>query len=408
MAERQPIDERLPPVAVQSFGPRPETVVISHAGCPDGVTAAWILKKFYSDAIVHFTRERDFSKDDKMPSLEGRVVFIVDYSYPQEVVKKIEETAKLVLIWDHHKTALEDLVSVQTLPADGFALANTEKHRITIDLHRCGAEIVWDEMCIDVPKNLSFDPRQYVNKFTPTKVMETYNLSKNAIMAAQATMMFAGLTFTSIPNGMYDERPWFLKHVRDRDLWLWEDPNSKAFSQAFFDAGLTFETLDRFAQADPDQIREIYRLGEESLTKQQIIIDKAVARSELCQFFVPVDPENPYREGYTVAVVNQTQMQSEVGNALCEKTKTVHGVTVFVDFAVIIRNGDDRRTILSLLTDPDADVYISLRGARTRSDGTTSPDLSRIAKFFDGGGHPNAAGFTSKLSKLSSFLKVCQ
>jgi len=327
------------------------SIIISHANCPDGVVAAWLLKKMYNGAIVHFTRERDFYADKKMPDLTDRVVWIVDYSYPATIIKYLMTICKKIIILDHHKTALEDLSSffseMTLTPADNCITYVTDKLSMCIDLTKCGAEIVYDTQCA--------------------------------------------------VNGM--PKPWFIKHIRDRDLWLWENEGSKEFSQAFFNRGLNMENLDKIVNFNDNEIHAFYQEGKELLDIQQKCIDEAVNRAEVMH--MNVDNET---KPYTILIVNQTEYQSEVGNALCSKDINnylpIEARTPYPrysDFAVVFRSGDKGRSMSSFIADPQTNLWFSLRGAGKRPDGTFSPDTSVISKKFGGGGHPNASGFEMKL-----------
>ena len=69
-----------------------DTVVIYHSRCCDGIVAAWAFSKSqnFGNVVYHGTNERDFYKDEKMPNLEGKSVYIVDYCYPPSVLEEIK------------------------------------------------------------------------------------------------------------------------------------------------------------------------------------------------------------------------------------------------------------------------------------------------------------------------------
>ena len=110
----------------------------------------------------------------------------------------------------------------------------------------------------------------------------------------------AELVWDHIHGG--NSRPWFLEHIRDRDLWLWENPNLKAFSQAFFEMGLNFKSLDTLLASDPENI---YKRGRELLLVEQM------TTAMLCKSAEPVK-----FEGYNVLALNSPIYQSECGAEL--------------------------------------------------------------------------------------------
>jgi hypothetical protein len=102
-------------------------VVIYHGDCADGFSAAWCFWRKFGDAATYVPGV--FQTDP--PDVTGRDVYLVDFSYPREVVQRMIERARSVTLIDHHKTAIEALSG---LP--GLALY--------VDLERSGATLAWD------------------------------------------------------------------------------------------------------------------------------------------------------------------------------------------------------------------------------------------------------------------------
>lgn len=102
-------------------------LVIYHAGCVDGFTAAWC-------AWLHFGRNADLVAahyGDVPPDVTGRNVRIVDFSYPRETLLAMRHAASELRVLDHHKTAQADLVGLDFC---------------TFDMNRSGAGLAWDEL----------------------------------------------------------------------------------------------------------------------------------------------------------------------------------------------------------------------------------------------------------------------
>ncbi len=265
-------------------------VVIFHGGCPDGVGSAYAFTCgifAVRNVYFHHANERDFAKDKYMPSLVGKHVYIVDFSYPKETLEYIRSVATDIHVYDHHKSAYEDL---KDLPYCVF------------DMNRCGAEITWDEL-----------------------------------------------------HGQHT-RPWFMKHIRDRDLWLWQNPDSHEFSAVFQDEGLRIDVLKKYANYDANEIQSMYIRGRVLMEIEKSAVKKLCMSAEKAKF-----------EGHDVYVLNATSYVSECGNELAGRDRA---------FALIYR--------YSLLEDS---WYISLRGK------PNTIDLSIIAKKYGGGGHPPSSGF---------------
>ena len=102
----------------------PKPLVIYHAKCPDGMTAAWAVWKALGDGdYVPATH------GDAPPDVAGRDVVIVDFAYKRAVMQAMAAAAKSLLVLDHHKSAQADL---EGLP---FAV---------FDMGRSGAGMAWD------------------------------------------------------------------------------------------------------------------------------------------------------------------------------------------------------------------------------------------------------------------------
>lgn len=80
------------------------TVVIYHANCRDGFCSAWLMHSVFPDAVFHAA-----NYGDELPMLHGEDdVYILDFSYPREVMLDINRRVKRVLVLDHHKTAKDN------------------------------------------------------------------------------------------------------------------------------------------------------------------------------------------------------------------------------------------------------------------------------------------------------------
>src|ERR1019366_5109222 len=104
---------------------------IYHSGCSDGFTAAWVVSKYFKDR-----GGCDFYPgvyQEAPPDITGRpIVLLVDFSYSKSVIEEMCQKAS-VTIYDHHKSAIEDLKNLKLIPL------NTH-----FDLNKSGARIVWD------------------------------------------------------------------------------------------------------------------------------------------------------------------------------------------------------------------------------------------------------------------------
>lgn len=265
-----------------------DTVLISHANCPDGCASAWLLLRRYPQAYVHFANERDFNKDTKMPQLAGRHIILADWCYPTPILQRLLAIASKLTILDHHATSEPWCNEARRLGAD-----------VHFDVLRCGAELC----------------AEYVN-YTP----------------------------------------WFLQHIRDRDLWLWEHPASKAFSAAFFDDGIRLSTLDKYEYETPSTV---YDRGRVLIAHEEW----ALARMQRCTQLCTIN-------GHAAAIVQSPTWGSELANVLLQNSEIAIACVITWDF----------RT---------SQWRVSLRSR------PNEVNVATICEQFNGGGHPQAAGFTT-------------
>lgn len=101
---------------------------IYHGGCDDGFGSAVIVNSAYADIEFH-AGEYGVAP----PDVTDKDVIIVDFSYKRHVLEQMLLQCNSMIILDHHKTAKEDL---ETL--------NDPKLILVFDMARSGAGITWD------------------------------------------------------------------------------------------------------------------------------------------------------------------------------------------------------------------------------------------------------------------------
>lgn len=186
-------------------------LVIYHANCADGFSAAWVFYDHGRTAEVAY----DFHPgiyNKPPPDVSGRDVYLVDFSYKRDVVAKMCETANNVILIDHHKTAIDDLGFIVDEGSPEF------KHNFHwfVDIERSGAMLAWDYL-----HNTKF----FVND--PYDIDMMYRPGDNA----------------------YEPPPLLLDHIQDRDLWKFKLAGTREISADVFSYEYTFENWDRLMKA---------------------------------------------------------------------------------------------------------------------------------------------------------------
>jgi oligoribonuclease NrnB/cAMP/cGMP phosphodiesterase (DHH superfamily) len=78
---------------------------IHHADA-DGFASAAVIQYNWGMAEIDFVAVQ---YGDSPPDCSGKDVIIVDFSYPREVLLKLEEEANSLKVFDHHKSAIKEL-----------------------------------------------------------------------------------------------------------------------------------------------------------------------------------------------------------------------------------------------------------------------------------------------------------
>ena len=106
-------------------------VCIWHGNCQDGFGAAWAVRHALGEDNVEFYPG---VYQEAPPDVAGRDVMIVDFSYKRPVIDAMAEVARSIVIFDHHKSAAEDLAG---LPLPG--VPQMAKVAAVFDMERSGA-----------------------------------------------------------------------------------------------------------------------------------------------------------------------------------------------------------------------------------------------------------------------------
>lgn len=113
-----------------------KTVVLYHANCFDGITAAWVTwgaLKEQKDVSYYPMKYNPDAIPLRSKMVAGDLYICVDYSLPRDIIEGFLAKGIRVTVLDHHKTANE---SLGDLVHPNFEFIYTE--------HKSGALIAWD------------------------------------------------------------------------------------------------------------------------------------------------------------------------------------------------------------------------------------------------------------------------
>jgi len=187
-----------------------------HAGCPDGLGAAWAVRHAWGDAADYRARGHDDTVD--LDGLDGCQVVYVDFAPPNDELIELAETAAQLIVLDHHLSARD---RIEADPAVDNALAG-RGHEIVMDLSHSGSVLSW-------------------NYFAPTEPV-----------------------------------PDLLRYVEDQDLWAWKLPESREVNAAIGSFPLDFETWDRLAERSAS---DLAREGLPLVRNNRTLVQRALHAS---------------------------------------------------------------------------------------------------------------------------------
>lgn len=158
-----------------------KTTVLYHDDT-DGFCAAWVASKYLPEDTEY--RAVQYGQDPPWEMIDGRAVYVLDFSYKRAVMEEIIARSGRVICLDHHRTAEAELAG---LPGCEF------------DMERAGCRMTWD--------------------------------------------FFIGKYICKSPL-----RELIINYVQDRDLWKFELEDSHIINAAIRSWPTTFDAWDRMAE----------------------------------------------------------------------------------------------------------------------------------------------------------------
>ncbi len=239
-------------------------LIIHHKGCSDGICGAMILHLGLDDPgakLLPYHYNEDPPEDN---ILADREVWMVDFSFPRDVLEHMNEVADKVVVLDHHGTAEANCKGLD------FA---------TFDMNRSGAMLAYDRM---------------VDHGYFEKLWKAERLSDG-----QRLMLHK-----------------LAQYVQDRDLWTWEMPHSKEVSAWIQshprDLKQWHAIYDRFKKGTK-AFDDIVTQGESILRSNDSLVDVVVGQAWKGK-------AKEWAGGPVTAwVANSPVLQSEVGHRLVNR-----------------------------------------------------------------------------------------
>lgn len=307
---------------IQRVTPDVVDVFVTHINCPDGTACVFAFYYYCNYYGLDVTKVifKPFSYDMEvcLKDFQKKNVLICDFSFKKDVYAAIKKVANAVLTIDHHKTANEELNGDPTLIYD-------EKE--------CGATLLWKWL------------------------------------------------WTNSSGELWKPLPRILEHIRDRDLWQFKLPQTKAilFYMHYEVHGME-DWMHFFYERSPAELHAILEdfafYGNWMLVPVDKTVKSIAYATARGNFF-----------GHLCAIVNTSHFVSEVADYILQTTQDVKVVLVWRTNVTLTQY---RISMRARASDPEIDVG----------------ELCK--KYFGGGGHRAAAGFTVEVEKFPNIRSLFQ
>ena len=185
-----------------------KSMAIYHANCSDGAAAAACFYKYMGDELEYIPAHHNTAP----PDVRGRVVYLLDFSYPKDIIEEMLKYARMIIVIDHHENAVNAIMEI-----------NSPSLRVFFDKDKSGAVLAWE----------------WLQKYT----------------------------------GENSSTPRFLLHVQDRDLWKLELPGTREIMESAFIDGVTIENFVKLIDRDDAQLDQMHRQGSVLLKKIKRDVD---------------------------------------------------------------------------------------------------------------------------------------
>lgn len=319
---------------------------VYHAHCMDGFSAAYIVHKFFemSDNDVEFIAAKYGDDAISAEKIANRHVLMVDFSYKFEQMLHVARHASSFTVIDHHKTFREELLKSEDCKGRDGDLPARFNSCIQLASENGRA------LLVDAIFDMHECGTSLVHKTLYGNVQED-------------------------PNYL----PLWVSLIKQRDLWLSPRENADAFHEALLCEPQTFENWDRIVRNDTI-VQGLLKIGRGIVTyKHRAITDMLYSAVVLS---IP-DEEIAH---FVPALNVQPIWASDTGHMLLN-------TYVHLPFAATFHIEPVDNTTLR------KQVKFSLRSENARYD------VSRVAKFWGGGGHRNAAGFTVGMDVFEKMMQ---
>lgn len=232
-------------------------LVIYHANCWDGFCAAWVARMALGDieaVPAHY--------GGSPPSVAGREVYVLDFSYPFEVMADMASASHRFVVLDHHQTAERAIADLEAM-----FITHNMAGRARYGVDQSGGRMAWE-------------------------------------------------FFAHIGGWEGMASPWLVDYTEDRDLWRHALPESENINAALRSYPLDFALWDEFH--DSVGQREMFKREGAAIRRcERQIVESHVRNARVRPFCLMTGGPSQW-DDLQVPVVNATTLFSEIAGELAK------------------------------------------------------------------------------------------
>jgi len=251
-------------------------VIFFHANCNDGSAAATVFYSKFEDEVDY--KAVTHGENCNIEICKDRVVYFVDFVFPNETMKEIKNVCSKLVVLDHHKTAYQRLEGIE--------------YEGVLDMTKSGAMLAFNYLY----PNYSVDAVDEDGNKTVTVLELIQDRDLWTGLHKPYTTQFYNYLCTLAPFSYETRKDWF-------DQLFYRNCQGELYVIELYELKHGYPDLD---------IGESIQKYKDTLTKNSI------NRASVVEFL-----------GYQVLATNETANFSEVAGALAEKA--LFGVAYYVN-----------------------------------------------------------------------------
>lgn len=323
-------------------------LVIIHDTDADGISSAWLLNRFigpHHDSVLLIPQRAENNIPQGLTTDD--TVFVVDRTYPLDVLLLMRHLVNTITVLDHHKSRMDEYAAEPLVNSDAVNALDLSPSKIYFEYEN-----------IDVLVDTSHS-------------------------ACMLTHFYCMEHADDVPVTPY----WFISYIEDRDMWWFKLPNSKEVNAAMHYMHFEFANFNWWVDQNTNDSTFV-EMGRIVLLTQLNII-KSIAHGPTVL---------RYSDGYHFPPDTLISGRPIVNNA--NYVLVPCPFTLISDLGSYMLNHTEEGFIT-----PDVVICYN-RLNETYADGSakyaysirSKGNMIWLATLYGGGGHPQACGFTTSVT----------